>query len=45
MEASVFSGSLDCETSEEKNITSIAIIPHPQLRKLRMESHKGPEAY
>ena len=42
MEASVFSGSLDCETAEAKNITSIAMIPHPQLR---MESHIGLEAY
>ena len=42
MEASVFSGSLDCETSEDKNITSIAMIAHLQLR---MESHEGLEAY
>ena len=42
MEASVFSGSLDCETSEAKNIASIAMIPHPQLR---MKSHKGLEGY
>ena len=41
MEASVFSGSLDCETSEDKNIASIAMITHPQLR---MESHNGLEA-
>ena len=42
MEASVFSGSLDCETSEAKKIASVAMIPHPQLR---MKSHKGLEAY
>ena len=42
MEASVFSGSLDRETSEDKNIASIVMIPHPQLR---LESHKGLEAY
>ena len=42
MEASVFSGSLDCETSEAKKIVSVAMIPHPQLR---MKSHKGLEAY
>ena len=42
MEASVFSGSLDCETLEAENIASVAMIPHPQLR---MKSHKGLEAY